>query len=719
MKPNLFEAVQEARAEWKLEDYVRFLRNHWLWIVFCVCVGYGVGFLYAARIPSQYQAKARLLIDRYVSDPVRFDSGQSGPLRDAEFLATEYQLIGSRMVAEQVLQELNLPGFPPFSYSRDPAAMLMAMIRIVPVRGTKLADVVATSGNPKLAMRIASAVAQVYTQMNLDRRKEQNTGGVEWLHEEVSRTESQLKAAQEALQRFKEEHQMVSLEDRQNVIVQRLTEISSAATEAKTGRLKAEAELSELERALAGGLLMEDLPVVQRNEVVVTLKGKISTKQGELVERRNVYGELHPAIAQLESEMELLKRQLQTEVQKVVEVARLEYASARAKEVELQQALTEQEQLALDLNRLELDYRNLNREVQASTEIYNSLAKRLKELEVAESLQTNNVRVVDDAKLPEIPVSPDRKRIAQTGLLLGLLIGAGSAFFREAVSTTIRTRKDMEELLGFPFLGRVLRVSIPKNRRHTNSSLFFMNQSDSVASEGVRAVRTTLEFLLPEAPCHRLLITSSLPEEGKSLVSANLAVALQELGRKVILIDADMRRPTLFRIFNVPLEPGLSTYLLGQAGLEDIVQVPKACQGLTVVPSGAVPHRPADLLAGQKMAELLEEFSKSFQYIILDTPPVLAVADATILSRLAGGAIVVARSHQTHREALLVMRQQLTQTPLKFIAAVLNDVRAQSEYGYRYGHYYHQGYRQKQKRPKPGRSTPIPPQSSSASEDVA
>ena len=708
MSTSIFEAVEEARHEWRVEDYVRFVRHHWPWLLAGLVIGWMAAFIIVSQIPNRYQARTRVLIERYTDEPVRFAENlpASAALRDVEFLATEYQLITSRPVIERVLSELNLAGFPPFSTAPDPIETLTDMIHVTPVRGTKLADIVAVSRNPTLAMRIANTTAQVYAKLNLDRRKQQTTGGVQWLREEVIRTATQMKATQEALQQFKESHKMVSLEDRQNVIVQRLTEISSAATEAKTARVRAEAEQTEIERAIASGTPVEALPIVQQSSLIKTLKEQISAKEGELADRRKVYGELHPTILQLSAEVGSLRNQLHQEAEKVVDSVRLEWASAKTREEELQRTLAEQERLAMELNRLSLEYNNLNREAQVSGDVYNSLATRLKELEVAESLQTNNVRIIDDAKLPERPVAPNRLRFLITGAVLGFLLGCGIIFLREALTTTVRTRKDVEELLNLPFLGRVLRV--PGWRGAAKQRvLFFVEQPSSVAAEGMRAIRTTLEFLLPETPKHRLLLTSSFPEEGKSFVSANLAMALQELGRPTVLIDADMRRPTIFRLLQVPLEPGLSTYLEGHATLEEIVHTPPGAQGLTIITSGAIPRRPADLLAGPRLAELLDQLSATFQYIILDTPPVLAVADSTVLSRFVDGAILVVRANHTTRDALLASRQQLTQTPLKFLATVLNDVRPQSEYGYRYSYYYQSAGGRKSRRGRDRSTHPV------------
>ena len=704
MSPTLSEAVRQAKTlEWRFDDYVVFIRRHWLTIVLGGLLGWGAAAWWVSTIPNSYQAQTRLLIDRYSGEPVGFGetASMSSARRDIEFLATEYQLIISRPVLEEVLRTMNLGGFPPFSISNDPAGVLSGLVSVVPVRGTKLVDIVVTSTNPTLAMRIANTVAETYVQLNLERRQQQATGGAEWLQEEVVKTEGQMKAAQEALQGFKEKHQMVSLEDQQNVIVQRLQELSSAATEAKTARLNGEAEWAEISRALSAGRPVDSLPIVRQSPRILTLEPQIAAKETELSDRQKIYGEKHPAIAQLTEELTALRKQREAEVGKVVEDARLEYSAVQAKEQELQQALVEQERLALGLNRLKLDYENLNRQAQLSVDLYNSLSKRLKELEVVQSMQSNNVRIVDGAKLPDGPIAPHRVRIVLQGLLLGLVVGGGLAFLQDLMTTTIRMRRDLEELVNLPFLGHVVRVPLPRGRR--GGALFFSRHPDGVAAESLRAVRTTLEFLLPERTTQRVLITSSLPQEGKTTVSSNLAVSLQELGRRVVIIDADMRRPTLFRTFQVPIEPGLSTYLQGQAALEEILQTPAHVQGVTVIASGATPPRPADLLASPKMGQLLEQLSASFQYILVDTPPVLAVADSTILSRVVDSAILIVRANRTTRENLSSTQRILTQSPLKFVATILNDIRPEYEY-----QYYRRGYSYYTKRPP---STPVPAQS--------
>ena len=383
----------------------------------------------------------------------------------------------------------------------------------------------------------------------------------------------------------------------------------------------------------------------------------------------------------------------------------------KSKERELQEALLEQEQGALELNRLSVQYSTLLRELKTSESIHSALLTRLKELSVQEGIQSNNVRVVSAAKAPRKPFAPLRARTVAMGIFLGFIFGSGFAFLLEALAKTIRTRREFEQILEIPFLGHVPMIQLEKSRRG-NESLLLLMEPQSTPAEAIRAIRTIVEFLLPSGQPHALLITSSLPEEGKSLVSLNLAIALQELGRKVILIDGDMRRPSIHRLLNLSLEPGLSAYLQGQASKEELVQPAVTARELPVIPAGMTPTQPTDLLVHSRMQELVETLRKEYQYILIDTPPVLAVADATAVASLVEGVICVIRSGRTHRDAALAGKQRLVDVGSRIIGGVLNGTQPKTERGYQYYYYY----RSKERRRKGLPLTEPPLQETSSSQ---
>lgn len=362
-----------------------------------------------------------------------------------------------------------------------------------------------------------------------------------------------------------------------------------------------------------------------------------------------------------------------------------------AKEREIQLALFEQEQKALELNRLSIEYNTIVREAKTSETIYNILLTRLKELSVQVGIQTNNVVVVDYALVPTGPIGPARGRMTGSFFLLGLLLGGAAALAREFLTETIRTRQDFEHLLEIPFLGYIPLFAAEKSGR-VPGVLLRLRGSKSGPSETLSSIRTTLEFILPAAESHILLITSAVPEEGKTTTCANLGIALHELGRKVLIVDADMRRPSMHRAFNLPLEPGLSGFLQGTASEQDLIQTAQTVEGLSVVSAGLTPPQPTDLLSSPTFRELLSHWSKQFQYILIDSPPILVAADSSVLATHAEGVIFVLRADRTHSEVAAAAKQRLVDVGAKLIGGILNGARPEMEKGYRY--YYSNRYYQ-------------------------
>lgn len=361
----------------------------------------------------------------------------------------------------------------------------------------------------------------------------------------------------------------------------------------------------------------------------------------------------------------------------------------QAKEKEFQLALFEQEQKALEMSRISIQYNALLRDVKTGESVYNILLTRLKELSIQEGLQSNNIQVVDYALVPGRPTGPDRPRTVAFAGFFGAVLGAGLAVIREMFNKKIRSRREFEQVLGIPFLGYFPFVTA--NLIGRKEPLLTGSNASTRYTESLRAIRTTLEFLLPGGAPSVLMVTSALPEEGKSVVASNLAISLRELNRRVILIDADMRRPTLHQLLGMPLEPGLSDYLRDKASLEEIVRSSSKAADLPVITAGITPPQPADLLAGDRMAGLLEALSKEYAYILLDTPPVLATADAAILSGIAHYVVYVTWAARTQSELSLAGKQRLIDVGAKIVGGVLNKSHpaAERSYGYGYGYYYH------------------------------
>ncbi len=380
-----------------------------------------------------------------------------------------------------------------------------------------------------------------------------------------------------------------------------------------------------------------------------------------------------------------------------------------AKEMQLQMALMEQEEQATEMNRLSIQYSALVRQAKTSEEVYNVLLTRMKELSVQEGLQTNNVKVVSYAKVPKEPVSPKRQQASAVAVVMGFLVGCGLTILREALAKTLRNRKDFDRILQIPFLGHV--PAIQTKRRHTGKErLLLLTDPHAPAAEAIRSIRTTLDFMLPAGQPHVLVLTSALPEEGKSLISLNLAMAFQEIGKKVVLVEADMRRPTLQQILSLQPEPSLSGYLQVEKSPWELVQIPLGGPPIPVIPAGSTPAQPADLLASPRMQELRDALKQQYQYVLFDTPPVLVAADTTVLVKLADATVYVVRAGRTHRDVVLAGKQRLVDVGAHLIGGILNRANLELEQGYRY-YYYSRGVARKRTGSRSGSEAPKAPPS--------
>ncbi|MBI3615725.1 MAG: polysaccharide biosynthesis tyrosine autokinase [Candidatus Omnitrophica bacterium] len=410
-----------------------------------------------------------------------------------------------------------------------------------------------------------------------------------------------------------------------------------------------------------------DMGTEQQNSIlqrIQALNAAITQTRKDRIEAETKYREKHPTLLELQ-----------------------------AKERELQLALYDQEQKALEASRLSIQYGGLSRESKTSEEIYNVLLTRLKELSVQEGLRSNNIQVVDYALVPEAPIGPPRIRIILIAVLLGLGLGGGLSILREKLTKTFQTRRDFERLMEIPFLGHV-----PLIRMGAGTDVIRLTDHHSPIGESIRSIRTTLQFLLPADQPHALLVTSALPEEGKSMLCVNLAAAFQELGRKVLIIDGDLRRPNLHKLLHLNLEPGLSEYLQDKAALEDLVQSSPLLNGVSIVSAGMSPPQPTDLLSSSKLRALMEGWKKEYQYLLIDASPVLVAADASVLATLTDGVIFVLRAGRTHGEVALAGKQRLIDVGARIIGGILNGARLELERGYRYYYYYHRDRESKRAR---------------------
>jgi capsular exopolysaccharide synthesis family protein len=437
---------------------------------------------------------------------------------------------------------------------------------------------------------------------------------------------------------------------------------------------------------------------VLESPVVNTLRENLVNEEKEVASLSERYLEKHPQRVAAEEKLRLVRERLAAESVAVVESMRSEYRTALTTEQRLKDLIEGVKAEAFELNKKEIDYKKLGREQSNNQRLYDLVLSRLKEADLTGLLKANNVRKLEAGLEPGAPIKPRPGMIFFITFVLSALAAVGVAVLAEILDRTLKNEDDVERTLGVPFLGMVPSLANPVGRRgrkqleDANRDLFVFNNPKSAAAECCRAIRTNLLFMSPDRELKRIAVTSSGPQEGKTTTCINVGVAMAQAGSRVLLIDTDMRRPRLHRAFGLSNEIGLSTVVVGETPVESAVKTTDV-PNLFVLPCGPVPPNPAELLHTERFREVLGQVADRFDRIVFDTPPLIAVADAAVLSTAVDGVMLVTRFRKTTRDVARRVLRSLRDVNAPVLGVVMNDVDLESrEYGYyyyrRYGYYY-------------------------------
>ncbi|HXJ23378.1 MAG TPA: polysaccharide biosynthesis tyrosine autokinase, partial [Polyangia bacterium] len=413
------------------------------------------------------------------------------------------------------------------------------------------------------------------------------------------------------------------------------------------------------------------------------------------------YGAEYPRMKSLIGQMDTIRKAYEKEVDGVLATFEKSYQEMVDNERSLKALMEQQKKEAIELSKIEVEYKPLKRVSEQEEKMYGIIASRQKEIDITGPMKTNNVRVLERAVVPGVPVRPKPIQNLLLGLVLGLGTGIGLAFLIEALDNTLKTQQDVEQLLGTAVLGLVPVIGaapggeaaqVSDNLRERDLGVFL--DPKSVAAECCRSIRTNILFMSPDKPLKIMVVTSPSPQEGKTTTAINLGVTMAEAGSRVLLIDTDMRRPRLHRSFGVPNQTGISTVIVGKASLDEAVKrtdVPN----LDVLPCGPVPPNPSELLHTDRFGQVLAQIGKLYDRIILDSPPTSAVTDPAVLGNLADGVILVVKAGETTRDAATHARRQLATAKARLVGVVVNLIDfSNPAYGYEYYYrnYYRYGY---------------------------
>ena len=716
MLPN--KDIQEREVH--LRDYAQaILRQKWVLIVSFIIVVTTVT-IYSFKATPIYQATTQVMIDKENPNVISFEEVMSLESTDIMFYQTQYKVLASRSLARRVINSLNLKDNPEFKPDEESRGFLgtlvkklrqksdkattqrdkdgeksklidnyLARLKVEPVRNSSLVNISFEGAHPDIVTTIVDKHAEEYITRNLEVRFAASQDAVKWLQKQLYEKRERVEKTENALQLYKEKEKIVSLEDRQNIIVQKLEEVNTALTEARTERMGLETlyNLSKEYSKTPG--MIESISEVTKNLLIQDLKMEYAGLSAEIANLSDKYGKNHPAMRRATSMAKELKSKIDDEVNKIIKSIETDYRVALSKEENLSNALEDQKEKALGLNRKAIAYGTLKRESESERAMYDILLKRLKETDITGALQTSNIRVVDLAEVPIFPIKPRKKLNILLGAIFGLGLGIGLIFFLEYLDNTIKSPEDVERYLGIPLLG-----VLAKSREQASSTELIAHELPrSVFAEAVRSVRTSVAFSIIDKPKKLIMVTSAVQGEGKSFLVSNLASTFALAGNNTLIVDTDLRKPRLNEVFNVTRNPGLSNHLIGENDLESIVKS-TSIPDLSIITCGIIPPNPSEILTSTAMEKFCEAVREKFDIVIFDTPPSMTVTDAVVLSRIMDGVIITIKSGEPVRETVKRCISQLASSKCDILGAVINyaDIAKGGYYYHYYAHYYKYGY---------------------------
>lgn len=665
--------------------------------------------VYQATTSVLIQTSAPKVLGQSVSEVV--DLGTGSYWWNQEYFNTQISILKSRDIAQRAIQLTPILGETSFwgigeniedpeqkkelLKKFDPIARLQSAISVEGVKDTRIIKVSVKDSKPKRAMQVANAVSQAFVSGNLNRKLEATQGAADWLGDQMSELKVKLETSEKALQQFKEDNDILttSLEDRQKVSSERLVMLSNKLTKVRLKKVEQGARLRQAkalkERNSESDMGGEMARELLNSPVVTSLKqryAELKTQRAELAQR---YQSQHPKMLALQEQMQIIRKDLAREIDQALVAEESDYQETLEVEKRLASMLQAERKVAGSLNRKEIGYKQLTRAVANNDRLYSLVNKRLKEADLSGLLKTNNMSILDAAKEPVFPVYPKVQRNIAMGLLLGLMLAFIAAFGLEYLDNTIKGHEDVEQVLGLPFLGLIPSIA-DENKRGVaiRRDLVVIDAPKSSASECARSLRTNLLFMSPDRPIKSFVVTSAGPQEGKTTVTNSLAITMAQTGSKVLLVDTDMRRPRMHKVYGVSNEVGISSLILGESKLKNAVKHTEI-QNLDILPCGPIPPNPAELLLSDAFTQVRQELLQHYDRVLFDSPPVGAVTDPVILSTLTDGVVLVLKAGHTQRDVAQQAVRALRDGQAHILGAVINDLDVESrKYGYYYYSYY-------------------------------
>jgi len=672
-----------------LRDYLDVLRRRkWVAIVFLVVVVATVT-IGSFIVSPKYKATATIQIGNENPNVLTFKDIYQIERPDDDYYQTQFNILKSRALAQRVIGSISKENKNAISSfftddSSDQSEKDLELqnafldnLEVDPIKNSQLVDVSFIALDPTFSAMIANKIASEYIDFTLDNKLNATRQARKWLEKQIEELQGQLESSEEKLNDYVARNQIIFLnqeKDYESVLTKQLSELSTTLSSATAERIKNETLFREIDQSGKNAQVLLDSPVIQS---LIKEKAKLETEYADLSQ---LYKPDYPKMVRLTEQISKIGAQIENEKKAIIESVEMNYRTSVKREEKISSTIDDLQNKTVELQKKLVQYQILQREVETNRELYESLLQRLKEVGVSASLSASNIIILDHADVPIKPHFPRKGLNIAVSIIIGLFGGVFLAFFVEYLDNTIKNHEFIEKKVHLPILG-LIPVSEEKD-----STLRLTYGKSGVLAEAFRSIGTYIQFASVSRPPKTMLVTSPLEQEGKTTLSMNLSKHLVDFMGKGLIIDADLRKPQIHRILGMNNSIGLSSYLSGHVSREEIIRQ-STFEGLDVITSGPIPPNPSELLGSALMRKLVDYLETQYDFIILDSAPVLGMSDSLIVSTFVDGVVVVVFAGKTPKDTLIQTKKMLNGVNAKIIGTVLNGIDKKTHYGY-YSYYF-------------------------------
>jgi capsular exopolysaccharide synthesis family protein len=639
----------------------------------CAVAGLVLGILAGEVQTPRYRARTRLQVappnptSLSVTDAL---VGTGNVIRDRQFFNTQFEVLRSSAIGERVLKRLKLTDRAPFKDHPDAPSVFMSHVGIESIPESFVIELQVNHPDPKEAALWVNTLADVYIDYSLEGHIDSAKRAYDWIQERLADTQGDMQVAQDKLLKSYQSQDLFVPEGSVSAVTTSITKLNEDYIDAQARRITLEAALKEFADMRRRGRSLDTVPQVAADGVVLELNSKLETLNLDLSRLKEKYKEAHPEVQKVQAQVEQIRKAKNGRGTQIEEGLRAEYRQLQRREDELKSAMESQKSQAAAQSRKLTELQSLRKEADSANNLYAVLLQKLNETNIAASIQNNNVRLLDPATVPRVPVWPQKRKIAGSGVLLGLVLGVAFVLMRDYFDNTIKDPDEIERYLHLDLLAAVPRYD--KDNAH-------------LVTEAYQTLRTSLLFARKDEAGHVVLVTGTAPGEGKTTTLVNIAKLLAVSGEKTVVLDCDLRRAALHHRLGLTREPGLTDVFVKHANVNALIQA-TTVKNLYALTAGPLPPNPPAILARQSVTDLISQLRQEYQWILVDSPPLASVTDGLLLARLADIAILVVQHNKVDKKIVKRSVGALRKVTGNLLGAVMNavDVKAQGHYYYYY-----------------------------------